>query len=54
MTGYISFVIEESYRKVGFGTHDDFTVTISNLTENESQWLRGQILLLISERGGKS
>ena len=49
----ISFVIEESYRKVGFGTHDDFMVTISNLTESESQWLRGQILILVNERNVK-
>jgi len=54
MIGDISFVIEESFRKVGFSTHDDFTATISNLTESEAQWLRGQILILINNRGKAS
>jgi len=54
MTGDITFTIEEEYRKVGFRDQDDFTAKIYNLTESESQWLRGQILILVNERRIKS
>ena len=46
----ISFVIEESYRKVGFSIHDDFTVTISSLTAEESQKIRELVVKLAEER----
>jgi hypothetical protein len=50
MSGDITFQVEESYRKVGFSTHDDFDVNVQNLTKGESEWLRGQIIQLIQER----
>jgi hypothetical protein len=53
MSGDITFTIEEEYRKVGFRDQDDFTAKIYNLTESESQWLRGQIMILINERKHK-
>ena len=53
MTGDIRYLIEEDYEVVGFRTKDDFSVNVWNLTESESQWLRGQILLLVNERNVK-
>ena len=51
MPNDIAFQINESYRKTGFDTHDNFCVSVTNLTEGESQWLRGQVLILVAERG---
>ena len=53
MSGDIAFTIEEEWREIGFRDQDDFTVKIYNLTESESQWLRGQIMILINERKHK-
>jgi hypothetical protein len=46
----ISFMVEESYRKVGFSTHDDFTITVSSLTRNEAEVVREFIIKLAGER----
>jgi hypothetical protein len=54
MVNHITFQILESYKKVGFDNHDECTVEVNNLTKQEAEWLRGQVMQLINERNAKS
>lgn len=54
MTSDITFQILESYKKVGFDNHNECTVEVNNLTKQEAEWLRGQVMVLIADRSHRS